>query len=240
MKALTILAVVFGWSTSLTVAAFAAEKDSEESGQDSSAGLPAAYAKHYLVAGKTMSPDKKFAVIYPTLDFSESPEAKDILVVLKPFSVLAPLPTKWPYFQNESHGGISADWSTDSTVALITLDSKWGPGDVFVVELAEGKVKRITNVLEKLRELLLPQFRSAKPKPERYNDAGEFIFEDEENSACTLEGTKLVKIDTKATNDPKGMSKRGWAVQVKAEWDIAQAKFISQKITLAPRQSSGD
>src|SRR5438874_2823979 len=116
----------------------------EESEEDSAAGLPAAYAKNYLVARSTMSPDKKFAVMYPTLDFSESKEAADMLVALKPFSVLAKLPAEDLYFQHRSHGGISADWAKDARVALIILDSKWGPGDVFVVELSDGKVKRVT------------------------------------------------------------------------------------------------
>src|SRR5438270_6587439 len=102
-----------------------------EAGEDSAAGLPPNYAKNYLVAKSTMSPDKKFAVIYPTLDFSESKEAKDMLVGLEPFTVLTALPTADLYFQNRSNGGISAQWSKDGTVALITLDSKWGPGDVF-------------------------------------------------------------------------------------------------------------
>ena len=42
----------------------------EETEEDSAEGLPDSYAKNYLVARSTMSPDKKFAVIYPTVDFS--------------------------------------------------------------------------------------------------------------------------------------------------------------------------
>jgi len=203
----------------------------EETEEDSAAGLPPEYAKNYLVARSTMSRDEKFAVIYPTLEFSDSKEAKDLLVALKPFRVLAPLPTEYPYFQNESHGGVGADWSGDGSAVLITLNSKWGPGDVFLVELSGGNVKRITNLLEKLRDLLRPNFRATKPKPEAYNDVNEFVFEEEEGGACNFAGKGLVKIYTKATNDPKGMSKRPWRVLVKAEWDIAQAKFVSQKVT---------
>ena len=203
----------------------------EEPGEDSPAGLPESYAKNYLVSRSTMSPDGKFAVIYPTVDFSESKDAKDFLVTLKPFRVVAPLPTEYPYFQHESHGGLSAEWLKDGSAALITLDSKWGPGDIFLVEFSEGEMKRITNLLEKLRELLKPKFRAVKPKPEVYNDLFDFIFEQEEGEACSFEGSRVVKIDTKATSDPKGISKRIWNVSVKAEWDIAQAKFTSQKIT---------
>jgi hypothetical protein len=131
----TIPSLFFGLALNLSGTAWAAE----ESGEDSSAGLPPDYAKHYLVSKSTMSRDKKFAVIYPTMEFSESKEAKDFLVALEPFSVLGALPTEEPYFQNKSHGGISAQWPKDNSVALIKLESKWGPSDVFVVEMAGGK-----------------------------------------------------------------------------------------------------
>jgi hypothetical protein len=44
-----------------------------------------------------------------------------------------------------------------------------------------------------------------------------------------------VKLDLTATNDPKSLSENPWSVRVKAEWDIAAAKFSSQKITKEPR-----
>lgn len=199
--------------------------------EDSSAGLPPDHAKNYLVARNTMSPDEKFAVIYPTLDFSESKDAKDFLVALDPFRVLGALPAEEPYFQNKSHGGISAQWSKENDVVLITLESKWGPGDVFVVELAGGKIKRTTNVLQKLTRLLLPKFRAAMPKKQAYNDNYQFIFEPgDDYEPCTLAGNKTVQLNLSATNDPKSISDHPWRVEVKAEWDIAKAKFTSQKI----------
>ena len=149
----------------------------EESEEDAPAGLPSGYANSYLVAKNTTSPDGNCAVIYPTLDFSESKEAKNLLVALEPLRVLAPMPTDDHHFQNKSHGGVSAEWSEDGRVALITLESKWGPGDIFVVEMADGKVKRVTNLLAKLNRLLLPNFRAAMPKDHTYNENYAFIFE---------------------------------------------------------------
>jgi hypothetical protein len=210
----------------------AAEPDAEGDKKDSAEGLPDKYATNYLVARSTMSRDKKFAVIYPTLDFSESKEAKDFLVALAPFSVLGALPTKDPYFQNRNHGGISAQWSEDNSVALITLESKWGPGDVFVVELAGGKVKRTTNVLQKVTQLLQPKFRAAMPKKEAYNGNYQFVFEPgDDYEPCTLGGSKTVELNLSATNDPKSISEHPWRARVRAEWDIAKAKFTKQKIT---------
>ena len=154
-----------------------------------------------------------------------------MLVALKPFSVLGKLPTDDLYFQHRSNSGLSAEWAKDGSAALIKLESKWGPGDAFVVEFSGGKVTRMTNVLEKLRQLVSPKYKSAKPKPESYNDNYDFIFEEGDKPPCTLAGNKVVKIDLLATNNPKGGAERPWTVRVKAEWDISQAKFTSQKIT---------
>ena len=212
----------------------ATDEEPEAAGEDSSAGLPDAYAKNYLIARSTISPDKKFAVIYPNEEMGDAASAKgtdikDYLVTLQPFAVLQPLDTKWPYFQHESHGGLDAEWSDDSSVALITLDGKWGPRDTFLVEFRDGKLSRMTNILAKAHDLLLPDYRKAKA--ERYNEYLDFIFESEDEPICELVGTKQVQIDGRATTDPKGLSRRKWSAQVKAVWEIPQAKFISKKIT---------
>jgi hypothetical protein len=197
----------------------------------SSAGLPEAYAKNYLVAASTLSPDKRLAVMYPKRDPEEFAEGKDYVVSLRPFAVVGSLDTKWPYFYHKNHAGISATWSGNSSVALVTIDSKWGPGEISLLEFAEGKLKRATNLLAKIHALLLPDYR--KVKPQRYNDYFDFIFEDDSESTrvCHLDGTKLVQIDATATTDPNHMAgMRVWDARVRATWDIAQAKFTSQEV----------
>ncbi len=156
------------------------EEEEAESETDSSIGLPAKYAKNYLIARSTISPNKKFAVIYPTDDYYQSADsAKDYVVSLQPFSILGALQAEEPYFQHQSHGGISAEWSDDSAVALITLDGKWGPHDVFLVEFHGGKPNRMTNILRKARELLPPNGRKA-------------IFIEDEDTTFQLDGTSRV------------------------------------------------
>lgn len=228
MRPLFTSVTIVACAISCSFSVFAGNEESEA--EDSPAGLPEDYAKNYLVAASTISPDKKFAVIYPTTDFSESPEAKDYVVALQPFSILRSLETKWPYFQHESNAGISAEWSDDSSVALITLDGKWGPHDVFLAEFRDGKLSRMTNILAKAHDLLLPDYRKAKP--ERYNEYFDFIFENEDNPICELDGVRQVLIDGKATTDPKSIAgTRAWDARVKAVWDIAQAKFTRQTVT---------
>ena len=225
-KAIAFVTVVL----SLASVALAQDEDYQK---DSADGLPAEYADHYLIAKSTMSPDEKFAVIYPTTDFSESEEAKNLFVALKPFKVLAILPTTELYYERKSYGAPGADWTEDGSKALITFDGKWGANDVFLIELAGGELKRTTNLTEKMRELLRPSFRAVKPKPPAYNDSYEFIFLEEEGGPCQFDGDGAVRIYVRATNDPKGGEKRRWKVLLDAKWNIAQAKFTSHKITNA-------
>ena len=214
---------------------FAADEEPEAQGEDSSAGLPEQYAKNYLIAASAVSPDKKFAVIYPTLEAEEAAEnanhpegVKDYIVALQPFAILGYLQTKYPYFQNESHGGISAAWSDDSSVALVTLDGKWGPHDVFLLEFRDGKLGRTTNILAKAHDLLLPSYRKSKAEP--YNDNFDFIFDDEEGPVFKLDDTNRVVIDGDAVTDPKGLSRRSWRAHLKAVWNIPEAKFTSKNV----------
>lgn len=205
-------------------------------GSDSSMGLPESYAKDYLLAANTMSPDKKFAVIYPRFEIADRDDRsklKNYFVRLEPFAIIDELDTAEPYFQNQSNGGISTEWSTDRSVALITWEGKWGPRDVLLLELRDAKVSRTTQLLGKVRELLLPNYRNAKPKPEPYNDTMGFIFTD---VSATLDGTKLVKIGATATTSPNGMVSPVWKGEVEATWDIAQAKFTAQQISGSVRK----
>jgi hypothetical protein len=223
------------------------EKKTEAAEEDSSAGLPEEYAKSYLVAANTVSPDKKFALIYPTLEAEEAAEnanhperIKDYIVMLQPFSILHPLETKWPYFQHQSQGDLSADWSDDSSVALITLDGKWGPRDVFVLQFRNGKLSRITNILKEAHDLLLPNYRKAKA--DRYNDYFDFIFV--EDTTFKLEGTSRVLIDGSVetspnlTDDVLRSLDRAWRGHVQATWDIPQGKFTSKKVSGELRKKS--
>jgi sugar lactone lactonase YvrE len=222
-----------------TKTAFSAKRPepgtADENGEDTSTGLPARYANDYLVASSTTSPDKRFAVIYPKFseevaDTANTSKIKNYLVALQPFVILRALETKWPYFQNESHGGLRANWSDDSSVALITLDGKWGPHDIFLVEFRDGKLKQMINILAKAHDLLLPDYRKAKAA--RYNEYFDFIFESEDNPICKLDGPEHVRINALATTDPKGGGdERVWEGRLKATWDVAQAKFTSQKVT---------
>jgi hypothetical protein len=218
MRSFFIFIAIAGCAIDYCYSILAADEEPRPTAEDSSAELPGRYAKDYLIASSTISPNKKFAVIYPTDDYYQSANnAKDYLVTLQPFTILGALQAEEPYFEHQSNGGIGSDWSDDSSVALITLDGKWGPRDVFLVEFHNGKSSRMTNILRKAHDLLPPDYRKS-------------IFED---PTFQLDGTSRVVIDANVNASPNdlGLSPDTWHGRVKAVWDIKQAKFASKKVS---------
>src|SRR5687767_10622418 len=206
----------------------AAADDSET---DSSAGLPKEYGGKYLLAASTLSPDKKIGVIYPKRELCEEgseKECKDFLVQLEPFKILATLETESPHFQNKNHGGIHAEWTSDNSAMLLTLESKWGPGDIFLFEFKDGQLARSTNLLRKIHGLLEPDYRKAMSA--RFNDEFGFVFQGGDEPIVELKGS-TVQINAAATTDPKHIpGVKAWDGRVEAVWDIPLAKFTSQKV----------
>ncbi len=214
----------------------------EAPGNTSSALLPKNLSGNYLIARQTISPNRKFAVMYPKFDlcFGQSDEdlkarCKDYLVALQPFRILTELGTRWPDFEHKNHGGITAAWSKDSSVVLVTLQNQWGPGDVFLYELRGGGLSRSTNFLGKIHQLLEPDFR--KSGADRYDDFQEFVFvqatqsDGTELPPCQLEGNSRIRVQLTATTDPNHTSfERTWGRHFEGVWDIPQGKFTSQTI----------
>ena len=103
------------------------------------------------------------------------------------------------------------------------------PGDVFLVELKNGKAARTTNLLAKVRAALLPDYRKAKAG--KYNDTYDFVFEEADNNGFEFGGAGHVRINVFATTDPKGVSNSVWEGRFTGAWDIGHAKFTSAKVT---------
>ncbi len=112
----------------------------------------------------------------------------------------------------------------------MTLDSKWGPEDVFLYEIHDGKVSRSTSLYPKVYDLFLPDYKAAKVGP--FNEEFAFLVESpEEGAFCEFGDSDTVRINAKATTDPKEIpGRKAWDATVEAVWDIPQARFTSQKV----------
>lgn len=200
-------------------------------GPDVHPGYPDLFHLHFVFPKGTLSPNGKYGLVFPdrTLGEMENDSLHNFVVSLDPSQILAELDTESPDFEGKSHGGYEVEWSEDSSVALITLEAKWGPGEFFLIELQEGKVSRTTNLDKKIRQLIEPGYRKAHA--ESSNDSSDFIYEyqDSETRFCKLENATRVKIDAYVTNDPKADNPKRSRLQ--ATWDIRNAKFIQQRVT---------
>ena len=214
----------------------AREQQSGES-QRTSTGLPAKYAD-FLIAPDSRSPDGKFAVIIPKAKLcGDDPEkwaangCKDYLVALQPFQVLTALDTDWPEFENKNHGGMHTAWAKDGSAVLVTLDEKWGPNDIFLYEISNGRLSHSTNLLKKMRDPLAADCKKALP--ERADDCSALVFEPEDDApVCQFAGSSEVRIRIMATTDPKETpGRKEWDGTAEATWDIPKAEFTSQKVT---------
>jgi hypothetical protein len=234
MRRSIVVINLLAWS----LIALNAQDQSPERDSDSSPDLPAAYAD-FLIAEGGYSPDHKMAVIYPKKsvcvgddDATPLPDrCQDYLVRLQPFQILTKVASKSPEFEGKNHGGMSAEWSEDGKALLVTLDSKWGPGEIFLYELRDGRVVRSTALLKKVHDLLRPDFE--KVKSGRYNDYYDFIFDTgDEGLVCRFADATHVKIHGNATTDPKYIpGEKAWDGLVEAVWNIPAARFTSQKVT---------
>ena len=200
-------------------------------GPDVHPGYPDAFQLHYVLPKDTISPNGKFGLIFPgrALGETENDSVNDFVVSLEPSEILTRLDTAYPEFEGKSNGGYEIEWSPDSSVALLTLEARWGPGEFFLIEFQEEKVGRITNLDKKIQQLLEPDFRKAKVDP--FNDSTKFIYEYPESQApfCKLEKSNLVRIDAFVTNDPHGYNP--WRARLRAVWDIRNAKFTEQHVS---------
>lgn len=199
------------------------------------AAAPAALREHYLLAEKSTSPDGRYAIIFPKQSPEDDPGVQDQVIELATFTPVGAVKTKDPYFRGRNHGGISAEWSADSANVLVTLDSKWGPNEVHLLELRGGRVARSSALLAPAQALLLPDFRRARA--ERFNPSYAFVWEspDEDGDPAAVAkfaASGTVKVRVLGNTNPKGLSGvRSWRALFTGDWDIEQARYVKHAIT---------
>lgn len=203
------------------------------------ADAPENLRKNYVVAAGSVSPEGKYAAILPKGEYfvENEREAKNYLIELAPFRLLGAIATKRPTFTGQSHGGLSVLWRTDASAAIVTLQSKWGPGEIYVCLMAEGKIAQQIDLGAKVRALLLPALQRSKAVP--FNDAYVFILESE-YEPVTFSTTGTVIIDIVGNTNPKATpNTRSWKARLRAEFDPASGKFLRQKIDRSSAERGG-
>lgn len=210
-------------------------QDEEEGARELPSSAPAALREHYFLAEKSTSPDGRYAIIFPKQSPEDDPGGQDQVIELATFTPVGAVKTKDPYFYRRGHSALSAEWSADSANVLVTIDSKWGPDEIHLLELRGGRVVRSSPLLEPARQLLMPDFRRAHV--ERVNDFWAFFLESPSRDGgsggvAKFADLRTVKVSVLGNTNPKGIPNlRSWRALFSGDWDIAEARYVKHAIT---------
>jgi hypothetical protein len=191
--------------------------------------------KDYQILPGTISPDQKFAFIYPKRSrLYELERYSLLLAVLNPFRTLSKIPLGNSNLAQNARCYFAASWSKDSSTTVFVAGSRWGPEKVWVLQLRDGNLAKKTDLTAAVRQQVLPDFR--KSHAARYNDYYDFVFDEEteRTAGWKLDGQGHVLVDTTCTTDPKELDPHGWTVRFKGTWDVADAKFLEKSFSRIP------
>ena len=194
-------------------------------------GYPDAFALAYKLAENSVSPDGKYGVIYCNDPDIVTEGQRNFLVALKPFRILAVVDE----FSYRDRTELKAEWTKDSSAALVEVAGKWGPIGFTLFELRDGRVTRQTNLYAQIERLFEPDFRKAKVTS--YNDYFHFILDaqgaDQEPGTRIDADGQRIHVDVRATSNPKPMEPpmKTWGGNLEAVWSIPEARWLTQKVT---------
>ena len=190
--------------------------------------------KGYEVGEKSVSPDGRFAILYPVrgTENAEEDYPPNRLVRLKPYAVLAKVGrTGLP--QNVTTE-LLAEWNGNSVVAIWEF-RKWGIVDLWVYEIDNDKVKRVHPVWREARKYFQRDFRARFLK--KYPREPETIIfvsrerEEQPRRDFEFKGRKLL-LNLFADNKPNLAGGPHWTAELHAIWNIDTAKF--EKVDFRP------
>ena len=108
-----------------------------EAAVQSNANIP----EGYEIGEKSLSPNGRFAILYPIRKDDTAELPPNLLVCLKPYSVLTRLGTEGGRWQGV-RGQPLAKWNGNSIVA-IWMTARWGMEDLAIYEIEADQIKRV-------------------------------------------------------------------------------------------------
>src|SRR5215469_2593301 len=105
-------------------------------------GYPDAFALGYKLAENSVSPDGKYGVIYCNNPDIVTEAARNFLVALKPYRILAVVDE----FSYRDRTELKTEWTKDSSTVLVDVAGKWGSSGYTLFELHDGRVTKQTDL----------------------------------------------------------------------------------------------
>lgn len=201
---------------------------------DTASGSPAGIPSGYTIGEKSMSPNGRFAILYP-LQQGENPELPpNLLVCLGPYSVLTRVGDDYGHPEGV-RGAPMAKWNGNAMVAISTA-RKWGLTDLAVIEIEADHIKQVHPVWRQVRLLFDGDFkkRFLSRYPDEKGSGVIFVAQDGGPAAkpeFEFKGRKVL-LNLFADNKPNLSSGPHWTASLHAVWNLDKADF--EKVDFKP------
>lgn len=197
---------------------------------DSLAEIP----KGYEIGEKSLSPNRRFAILYPTRADDSAELPANLLVCLKPYSVLTRIGTEGGRSQGARDQPL-AKWNGNSIVA-IWIAARWGMKDLAIYEIEANQIKRIQPVWRRVWLLFDEDFRKRflSKYPDEKGSGVTFVSQrDGTDSKPELgfKGHKML-LNLFADNKPNLSITPHWTASLHAVWNLDTADL--EKVDFRP------
>ena len=197
-------------------------------GQDQAkTGSVAGVPKGYVVGTESVSPNGRFAVLYPVRGDNDADLPPNLLVCLAPYAVLTRIGTEGGRWEG-ARGQPLAKWNGDSVVA-IWWAQKWGIEDLAIYEIEADEIKQIQPVWRQVRMLFDQDFqkRFLKEYPDEKGSGVIFVSQNDVTAGkpeFEFKGRKLL-LNLFADNKPNLSTTPHWTASLHAVWNLDKADF---------------
>jgi hypothetical protein len=201
----------------------ASAQDPVKTSPQSIASVP----KGYVVGTESVSPNGRFAILYPVRGDNDADLPPNLLVCLAPYSVLTRIGTEGGRWEG-ARGQPLAKWNGNSVVA-IWVAQKWGIEDLAVYEIEKDEIKQIQPVWRQVRLLFDQDFQKRFLKEYPDEKGSGVIFVSQNNVTAgkpefEFKGRKLL-LNLFADNKPNLSTTPHWTASLHAVWNLDKADF---------------
>ena len=203
----------------------AEEPSPGEAPVQSSAGIP----EGYDVGEKSLSPNRRFAILYPIRGDAAAELPPNLLVCLKPYSVLTRIGTEGGRWQGTRDEPL-AKWNGNSMVA-IWFAARWGMKDLAIYEIEADQIKQVQPVWRRVWLLFDEDFRKRflSKYPDEKGSGVIFVSKHEgpdSKPEFQFKDHKML-LNLFADNKPNLSVTPHWTASLHAVWNLDTAELES-------------
>jgi hypothetical protein len=189
----------------------------------SAAGVP----KGYVVGTESVSPNGRFAILYPVRGDNDADLPPNLLVCLAPYAVLTRIGTEGGRWEG-ARGQPLAKWNGNSIVA-IWFAARWGMEDLAIYEIEADEIKQIQPVWRQVRILFDRDFRERflSKYPDEKGSGVIFVSKGEgpdSKPEFEFKGRKML-LNLFADNKPNLSTTPHWTASLHAVWNLDKVEF---------------